>query len=76
MIAHQTPVGNTPVAHKKTNHYLRMMVSAAAEPELWKISECFGEEILPFMFSPFIGYLIPVQVIVGIYVVEQNMIDT
>jgi hypothetical protein len=53
-----------------------MMVSAAAEPELWKISECFGEEILPFMFSPFIGYLIPVQVIVGIYVVEQNMIDT
>jgi hypothetical protein len=39
MVAHQTPVGNTPVAHKKTNHFLLMMVSAAADPKLWKISE-------------------------------------
>jgi hypothetical protein len=42
IVAHQTPVGNTPVAHKNTNHILLIMVSATMTPEL-KISE--GAEI-------------------------------
>jgi hypothetical protein len=39
MVAQQTPIGNTLVAHKVTNHFLSMMVSAAVDPEHWKISE-------------------------------------